>query len=296
MKVSGIKQYRKQQIFYGYIFISLAIVTFIIFKYVPIFNTFVLSLYNYTPGSQEFIGLENFTNIASDDIFWLALSNTTILVVLIAGFGTVLGYILALLFRGGVYGGKFFRTIFFLPVVTTITVVALVFKILYNPIGFGFSINAFVRVFGLEPIPFLNSTKTALLSITVPLIWKIAAYNMIIFIAALDGIDIQQLEAAKMEGAGFWQQLWYIIIPGTKFSISLVVILAIMRTYRVFVPVYVMTFGDPNHSTETLVTWIYKKSFRFWEMGYGSAIAVVLFIIILVLTVIQMRVTRGDNE
>jgi multiple sugar transport system permease protein len=295
MELSSLKNFKTRRVFTGYLFCLAAIVFFVVFKYIPILSSFWLSLFDYQPASQTYIGLQNFKSLAKDPIFWQALLNTTLLVLAIGSVGTVLGYALALAFRGGMPGGKFFRTLFFLPVVTTITVIALVFRILYNPVGLGFSINGFLNLIGLPPQPFLSDEKQALVSVMIPLIWKIAAYNMIIFIAALDGIDPQIVEVADVEGASFSQKLRYVFLPCTRYSITIVVILAVMRTYRIFVPIYVMTFGDPNHATETITTWIYKKSFRFWEMGYGSAMSAVLFVIILALTVVQLRIGREKN-
>ncbi len=256
MELSSLRNSKTRRILTGYLFCLAAIIFFVVFKYVPILSSFWLSLFDYQPASQTYIGLQNFKSLAEDPIFWQALLNTTLLVLAIGSVGTVLGYALALAFRGGMPGGKFFRTLFFLPVVTTITVIALVFRILYNPVGMGFSINGFLNLIGLPPQPFLSNEKQALVSVMIPLIWKIAAYNMIIFIAALDGIDPQIVEVADVEGASFSQKLWYVFLPCTRYSITIVVILAVMRTYRVFVPIYVMTFGDPNHATETITTMI----------------------------------------
>lgn len=286
---------RNRIIILGYLFCLPAIFFFILFKYVPIINSFWMSFYDYNPIHHSFNGLVNYERLLGDTVFWQSLLNTSLIVAGVTLFGTAIGYIFALMFRGGVAGGKFFRTIYFLPVITSVTVVSLVWKILYNPASLGFSFNGLLSLFGIAPQGFLSDPKQAIWALMLPLIWQIAGYNMIIFIAALDGVDGQMLEAAEVEGAGYWQQLWHILIPATRYAITIVVVLAIMRTYRVFVPAYVMTFGDPNHATETIATWLYKQAFRFWEMGYGSAIAVVLFLIILILTGFQMYLTREKD-
>ena len=254
-----------------------------------------MSFYYYNPLSHTFAGLANYQRLFTDNVFWQSLKNTTLIVAGVTIVGTLVGYIFALMFQGGVKGGKLFRTIYFLPVVTSVTVISLVWKILYNPASLGFSFNGILRLFNIPPQGFLSDPNQAVWAMMLPLIWQIAGYNMIIFIAALDGVDEQLLEASLVEGANYWQQLWHILIPQTKYAITIVVILAVMRTYRVFVPVYVMTFGDPNHATETIATWLYKQAFRFWEMGYGSAIAVVLFLIILALTVVQLKVSSEKD-
>jgi multiple sugar transport system permease protein len=286
---------KRHTILFGYLFCVPAIFFFFLFKYVPIFSSFWMSFYNYTPISHTFTGVANYQKLLTDNIFWQALGNTTCIVAGVTIFGTVIGYIFALMFQGSVKGGKFFRTIYFLPVVTSVTVVSLVWKILYNPASLGFSFNGMLKLVGISPQGFLADPSQALWAMTLPLIWQIAGYNMIIFIAAIDGVDEQLLEASQVEGANYWQQLWHILIPETRYAITIVVLLAVMRTYRVFVPVYVMTFGDPNHATETIATWLYKQAFRFWDMGYGSAISVVLFIIILIFTVIQLVATREKD-
>lgn len=291
-KSKSVKSKKWRIFLIGFTFCLPAILFFTLFKYIPIINSFWLSFYNYNPISQSFSGLDNYERLLGDTVFWQSLINTSIIVVSVTTLGTLIGYIFALMFRSGVKGSKFFRTIYFLPVLTSVTVISLVWKILYNPASLGFSFNGFLKLLSIPPQGFLSDPHQALGALTLPLIWQIAGYNMVIFIAALDGIDGEILEAAQVEGANFWQQLRYIIIPSTRYAISIVVILAIMRTFRVFVPVYVMTFGDPNHATETIATWLYKQAFRFWEMGYGSAIAVVLFLIIMVLTIIQLVLMR----
>ena len=275
----------------AYMFCLPAIVFFALFKIYPILQSFALSFRQYQFGPGPFVGFENYRRVLEDSVFWQALSNTTIVVILVTVIGTVAGYVLALMLSEEFRGCTLYRTMIFLPVVTSVTVISLVWKILYNPAPFGF-FNSILGYFGIPPQGWLSDPKQALYSLAIPLIWQIAGYNMVIFIAAIRGVDHVLLEAAEAEGATTLQKIRYIVIPATRYAVTMVVVLAVLRTYRIFVPIYVMTFGDPRHRTESIVTWMYKQSFRFGDMGYGSALAVLLFLLIMVLTLLQLKIAR----
>lgn len=278
----------------AYVYCLPAIVFFVVFKIYPILQSFALSFREYQFGPGPYVGIENYARALEDKIFWQALGNTTIIVILVTVLGTVFGYALALLLSEEFMGCKLYRTLIFLPVVTSVTVISLVWKILYHPAPFGF-FNSILGNFGIPPQGWLSDPNQALYSLTAPLVWQIIGYNMVIFIAAIRGVDHDLLEAAEAEGANVFQKIRHVIIPSTRYAITMVVVLAVLRTYRIFVPVYVMTFGDPMHRTETIVTWMYKQSFRFGDMGYGSALAVILFLIIMLLTLIQLRIARESE-
>lgn len=278
----------------GYVFVLPAIVFFALFKIGPIVSSFLLSFRMYQLFPGPWVGLANYRRILNDAVFWQALGNTSLIVLAVTVFGTIIGYGFALMLQGDFRGSHFYRTLFFLPVITSVTIISLVWKILYNPAPFGF-FNTLLRYFGIPPQGWLSDPSQALGALIVPLIWQIAGYNMVIFIAAIRNVDESLLEAASVEGATWFQKIRYIVIPCTRFAIVMVVVLAVLRTYRVFVPVYVMTFGDPAHRTETIATWIYKQSFRHWDMSYGAALSVALFMIIMALTLVQMRLARGRD-
>lgn len=278
----------------AYAFVFPALVFFSVFKIYPILSSFLLSFRQYELFPGPWIGLENYRRVLEDTVFHRTLVNTTIAVVVVAFFGTVLAYLVALVLQADFPGSRLYQLLFFLPVVTSVTVASLVWRILYNPAPFGL-INSLLAPFGIPPQGWLSDPDQALGALMVPLVWKIIGYNMVIFIAAIRSVDPSLLEAAEVEGANVFQKVRYVIIPATRFAISMVVVLAVLRTYRLFVPVYVMTFGDPDHRTETIVTWIYKQSFRFWDMGYGAALSVLLFLIIMVLTLVQFRLTREQD-
>ncbi|SFL56133.1 carbohydrate ABC transporter permease [Halanaerobium salsuginis] len=269
-------------------FVLPAVIFFTLFKIFPILNLFWLSIHQVDKDIGDFIGFKNYLKLIHDQVFWLSLKNTTIIVILVVFFGTIFGYLAALLLTEDFKGQKLFRILIFIPVVTTVSIIAVVWKMMYYPANSGM-LNSLLAYFNIPAQQWLADPKLALYALTVPLIWRIIGYNMMIFIAALKGVDKNQLEAAQVEGANWWQKLIYIIIPATKYAINMVLILAVLRTYKVFVPAYVMTSGDPQHKTETIATWIYKQSFRYWDMSYGAALAVVLFLIIMVLTIFQKK-------
>lgn len=270
------------------LFVLPAVIFFTVFKIFPILNLFWLSVHQVGRDVGEFVGMQNYIRLFSDEVFWLALKNTTIIVILVVIFGTVFGYFAALLLTEDFKGQKLFRTLFFIPVVTTVSIIAVVWKMMYYP-GESGMLNSLLSYLNIPAQQWLADPDIALYALIVPLIWRIIGYNMMIFIAALKGLNQNQLEAARVEGANWWQKLIYIIIPSTKYAINMVLILAVLRTYKVFVPAYVMTSGDPQHRTETIATWIYKQSFRYWDMSYGAALAVVLFLIIMFITVMQKK-------
>ncbi|MTI62138.1 MAG: sugar ABC transporter permease [Firmicutes bacterium] len=270
------------------LFVLPALIFFLIFKVYPILNLFWLSIHDVGRNVGDFVGLKNYGTLINDNVFYLALLNTSIIVICVVFFGTVFGYLCALLLTDKFKGQKLFRTLFFIPVVTTVSIIAVVWKMMYYPAPSGM-LNFILSYINIPAQQWLADPDLALYALLVPLIWRIIGYNMIIFIAALKGLDKSQLEAAEVEGANWWQKLFYIIIPSTKYAVNMVIILAVLRTYKVFVPAYVMTSGDPQHRTETIATWIYKQSFRYWDMGYGAAIAVVLFAMIMILTLLQKK-------
>ncbi len=275
------------------LFVLPAVIFFFIFKVFPIINLFWLSVHEVSRDVGDFVGLDNYIRLINDEVFWLSFKNTTIIVVFVVFFGTIFGYFAALLLTEKFKGFKLFRILIFIPVVTTVSIIAVVWKMMYYP-GPSGMLNSILGFFNIPAQQWLGDPDIALYALIIPLIWRIVGYNMMIFIAALKGVDNSQIEAAEVEGANWWQKLIYVIIPSTKYAVNMVLILAVLRTYKVFVPAYVMTSGDPQHRTETIATWIYKQSFRYWEMGYGAAIAVSLFIIIMTITVLQRKFQNND--
>lgn len=290
----GTKKWKRSlhRIALAYAFSLPAILLFAVFKFYPIILAFVMSLQRFVPlGARPFVGLANYGAVMHDDLFWISLQNTSIYVVFVVGAGTMLSLALAYLVNQRIRGIKAFRTIYFLPVVTSLVVISIVWKYLYYPSPRGL----FNQVLGLVGIPaqtWLSDPKLALGAIIVMAIWARVGYDMVIYLAALQGLEKEILEAASIDGATWWQRFWYIEFPSIRFAVFIVTILGVMRAYRVFTPILVMTNGDPNHRTEVLATYIYRAGFMNYQMDYAAAMSFILFLVILILTVFQLDVER----
>jgi len=239
--------------------------------------------------TPKFVGLYNYISLLTDDpLFWLSLKNTLVYSVIVIGIGVPLSLVLALAVNNKLRGIEIFRTIYFIPVVVSTVAAALVWKWIFAPdIGV---VNTILRWFGVRGPLWLGSEKTALLSVAIVAIWLGLGYNMVILLAGLKGIPSHLYEAAAIDGAGGAQQFWYITLPLLTPTLFFVLVMSVISSFQVFSQVYVMTIqGGPNNATLTYIYYLWRNAFQYFKMGYASALAYVLFLIILVLTVIQMK-------
>jgi multiple sugar transport system permease protein len=224
----------------------------------------------------------------------LSLKNTAIFTVGVVGLETPLALLIAIVLTRKLRGLALYRAAFFMPAVTSTIAVAVVWSWVFDP-QYGI-INQALAVFGITGPGWLNDSQWALPAIIIMSIWKNAGYHMVIFLAGLQDIPESYYEAAAIDGASSWQKFrnitWPLLTPTTGF----VLITNVIFSFQVFGPVYVMTSGGPMRATSVVVYYLYKRAFQFREMGYASAIAWVLFLIILVLTVLQFRYTRKGVE
>ncbi len=194
-----------------------------------------------------------------------------------------------------VKGIVFFRTIYFLPVISSMVAVALLWRWIYNP-DFGL-LNSFLRMLGIKnPPQWLSSTVWAKPAIMIMWIWKGAGYNMLLYLAALQGIPYQLYEASSIDGANGWQKFWHITFPMLSPTNFFIVIMGIIGGFQAFGEIYVMTGGGPAGSTTTIVYYIYNNAFQWFKMGYASAIAWFLFLIILIATLLQWKYAGSKVE
>jgi ABC-type sugar transport system permease subunit len=208
----------------------------------------------------------------------------------------VLGLTLAVLLEQGLRGSNFFRGVFFIPTVMSFVVVGIVFMLLLSPeLGLVNPLLRGVHLGGLQRA-WLGERATALPTVIGVDVWKNFGLSMFLFVAGLKSIPREYYEAASIDGANAWQRFWSITLPALRPVTAVVVTLASINTLKLFDLVYVMTAGGPNHSSEVLTTWMYQQGFKFNNMGYGSAIAVVLLIVTFILTAIQFTVlSRGQD-
>ncbi|WP_416147286.1 carbohydrate ABC transporter permease [Salipaludibacillus sp. HK11] len=266
------------------------------FVFFPMIQAIWLSFTEYNIiQDAEFTGLENYTELFQDGLFWQVLTNTIIYVVGVVPLLVILPIFVAVLVNQEIKGAVFFRSAFFLPVITSMVVAGLAWDLLYREYGV---LNYILQFLGVidEPVHWLTSTTTALFAVMVVTIWKGIGYYMVIYLAGLQSIPEDLYEAAKIDGASWWQQVTKITIPMLMPFIALVSMMSIIAAMKVFEEIYIMTGGGPLHSSETLVFFIYTEAFSKLNMGYASAAGVVLFIFTVILTVINLKFTgkRGN--
>ena len=290
--ISGIRRQRYQT---AAAFLLPAAIGIFLFAILPIAQAVRISFFDYSLLNPEQIpvGLENYDRAFKDPIFQIALRNTLWYTVLLVTFQTAAALSLALLLKQHVRGLAFFRSAFFIPVVTSLVVISTVWKLMYNTQGI---INGFLRTASLSPQPFLTSADQALLSLVAMSVWKDVGFYMLIFLAGLQAIPLELYESAAIDGASKWQSFSRITLPLLRRPSVFVVVVGTISAFKVFTPVYLMTDGGPADSTMVIVFYIFRSAFRYFQMGYASAMSVVLLLIVLILTLVQFRLLRTTVE
>jgi multiple sugar transport system permease protein len=264
-----------------------------VFLLLPILFSLYLSLHRWSilDPSQPFVGVANYQRLVTSAEFWQALRNTALYTAGTVVVGGALSLALAILLDQPIRGLTFYRTAYFMPVVTSTVAVAIVWTWIYNP-QYGL-LNDLLRRVGLPTTNWLADPRWALVGITIMGIWKTAGYNMVIFLAGLQTIPDIYYEAARIDGAGLWHRLRHITLPMLRPTTAFVIITSTIFSFQVFGPVYVMTGGGPMRSTTVIVYYLYQRAFEFREMGYASAVAWVLFLVLFSLSLLQFRYARS---
>lgn len=281
----------------AYLFSAPAVILLVVFIAVPVVIAVRYSLMNYNtlrPDMQTFVGLSNYTRLLEDKEFWNAFKNTAYFAVIVVPLQCGLALALALLISKRVRGVSIFRTSFFSPTVTSMVVIAILWQIMLNSSATHGWINAILTNIGIEAIPFLTSKDTALNSIIVMSAWQGAGYQMMIFLAGIQGISMELYEAAAIDGADMWNKFRYITMPGLKNVTKYVILITSIQAMRLFTQPYIMTQGGPQDSTMTLVYYIYNVAFRSRKFGYACSAAVIYFIIIVLLSFLLKKVLKSD--
>ena len=206
----------------------------------------------------------------------------------------VLALALALLVSKRFKGVAVFRTMYFSPQLTSMVVISVLWTVLYNSNPNTGLINSILVGFGLQPINFLTNAKTAMNAIIFMSAWQGAGYQMMIFLAGLQGIPKEQYEAASVDGANTWQQFWNITIPNLKGTIKYVIMITMIQAMKLFTQPYVMTQGGPKNSTKTMVYYIYTQGFQKGNFGYACSVAAVFFVIVVAMSLILQKITNAD--
>lgn len=272
------------------------VITFAVFWLYPLGWAFVLSLgeYNSLTNIYKFVGIENYSKAFSDKIFWKALGNTAFFTFGTVPFTTGIALLLANILNSKYIRFKeFFRASFFLPSVTSLVVISLIFMNLYAKDGY---INALLQMIGM-PTPdkgWLLEPSLALISIMIMDVWISAGYYMVLFLAGMQAIPNDLYEAARLAGASPWQTFWRITLPMLRSTLLFVLVINTIKSFQVFVEIFVMTKGGPLNSTTTLVYMVFTNAFDKTDMmGYASAIAFILFAILMLLSLLQMKLLRA---
>lgn len=278
----------------GTIFLGIPLLWMLVFVVAPIFVVLFLSFTSYDIISPpEWIGLFNYEDLYYDRIFWKSIFNTLYYTLVTVPLGVVLALLLALFLNRNLPFVGLFSTIYYAPVVAPMVAVSLVWVIFYDPtLGL---FNYLLSLFDLSAVGWLSSTRWAMPSIMLMSIWKGLGYNMVIFLAGLQSIPEEFNEAAQIDGASGARIFWNITLPLLRPSMVYVVLTSIIASFQVFSQVYVMTNGGPNNSTTTIVHQIYRTAFVHLEMGYASAMALLLFAFLVVLSLLNLRFLSGGG-
>ncbi len=306
----------KRKWFVPYLYVLPALGILIVFRFIPVIYAFVISFFNWgMAGPKGFVWLDNYIKLFKDPYFYRVLGNTFYYVLSVVPLNIIFSLLIAILLNQKIKGKGFFRTIYFLPVVTSIIAVSVVWKWLYHPrMGL---INYLLSLVGIKPFMWLEEYRgiftvlaerlglhiptwmggpsLALFSLTIMSVWKGIGYNVVIFLAGLQAIPNHYYEAAKIDGANRWQRFRNITLPLLSPTTFYVLIMTTIISFQVFAPVWMMTGpppGGPLGTTNVVVYYLYENAFNFLRYGYASAIAFILFIIILVLTILQKKLEK----
>ena len=272
--------------FWGYLFILPNFLGFVLFMLVPIVMALVFSFTNYDVISQmDFVGISNYVGLFTDDQFITSLINTLWFAVLTVPAGVILSLLLAVLFNRQVRGISVFRTFVFIPVITSMVAISLIWSMLYEDNG-GL-LNTLLGMMGLGPVHWLTDTNVAMISIAIMSIWKGLGYNMTIFLAGLQGVPAELYEAATIDGANSVQKFFKITVPMIGPTTYFVTLMSLIGSLQVFDQVWIMTQGGPVDATKTVAMYLYQYGFQFYKMGYACAAAYVLFILVFIVSLIQ---------
>ncbi len=286
---------QREQALVGYLFVLPDLIGLIVFIIGPMLLAFVISFSDWRlTGVPEFVGIKNYEIILKDPKFGASLGRTILYTIGYVPVVYTLSLGLAVLLTRKVRGNTFFRTLYFMPIAMSMVVAGVIWRFMFDP-GNGL-INDIFRSVGLPALQWTGNVQSAMVSVLIVSIWKSAGYFMIILLAGIQDIPSDYIEAAQIDGANRWQIFRRVIMPLLKPTSFFVIVILSINALQAFDQIYVMTRGGPAQATYTLLMYIYEKGFREWNFGYAAAMAVVLFAMIFVLTLIQVRFFRSTEE
>jgi multiple sugar transport system permease protein len=285
---------RQRQALWAYAFLAIPAVFYSVIRFYPALDSLWLSFHRWSllGRAPRYVGMDNYQRLWEDDVFWQALWNSAWYVLYGLPSGLILSFAIAYFLDKVTRGQGLLRALYFLPYLVSTVAVAWIWRWFYQPPPIGL-FNDILGTFGIPPQPFLLSTQQALPAITAAMVWTSLGFNVVIFLAGLRAIPADYYEAARIDGAGAWQVLRRITLPLLKPTVVFLVIINTIQLLRIFDHVFNMTAegqGGPLNATKPLVMFIYQTAFVRFDMGYASAGTVVLFLILLAITLIQLRI------
>jgi len=282
---------------WSYLFIAPTLFFFFLFTLIPVVQAFALSLQDATIVGGTFAGLDNFVTLARDPIFLKSVANTVLYTLIVVTAQITIALVIAGLLQPLPRRGQsFYRALFYLPLVNSAILVAMVWRWIFNPNPYGLA-NALLSLFGLNPQPWIGSSDQAMAAVILSTVLIIPGGGVVLYSAAIGGIPRELYEAADVEGAGWYARWRHITIPLLQPTTLYLIVIYTIAAFQVFERVYIMTNGGgPNNATITIVQLIYSTAFQFGRYGLASAQAVVLFIMAVLVAVIQFRWLRSDVE
>jgi putative chitobiose transport system permease protein len=277
-----------------YLFLLPALAVLGIAVFYPAFQAFSLSFTQYDldlTQAPQWVGLKNFQKLLNDKVFWQTIRNTFLYLIGVVPILVIVPLGLAILVNQKLRGIRWFRIAYYTPVIISMVVAGIAWKALYASDGI---LNQLLKIVGFtDGIPWLTSPDLALWSVMLVTIWKGLGYYMVIYLAGLQGIPVDLYEAAAIDGSDGWQKHWDITIPLMRPYLSLVAVISSISAMKVFEEVYIMTQGGPLNHSKTVVYYVYEKAFQDLEINYASAIGLVLFLFILILSIINLKISRN---
>ena len=270
-----------------YLFLLPAVVVLVLFFFIPFFQTIGLSFFGYDSSlyNPDFVGLDNYKKLITSPVFYKVMANTFIYLIFAVPFLTVFPLFLATLINQKIRCVTLYKILIYLPVIVSIVVAAIAFKWLYAQTGI---LNYFVEQLGYNPIGWLTDPKYSLYSVAIVTIWKGVGYYMMIYLASLMSVPQDLYEACDIDGASFFRKHLTVTVPHLMPTIALVSTISAISAMKVFAEIYVMTKGGPLNSSKTIVYYIYERAFENLDLGYASALSVVLLVVVLAFSIINV--------
>ena len=288
MKKLNVRQ--RENYFAGYTMIFPLVLGLSVFYFYPIFKVFIDSFFEVGAFNQrKWVGLENYVTMFQDTVMWQSLFNTLRYVVVIVPATIMLALVLAVFLNMEIKGRSFFRVVYFIPAITMSAAVAMIWRWMFNG-DYGI-INYFLNLLGFDSVQFLSNPKLAWIAISVVSIWSNVGYNMIILLAGIQGISKSYYEAAAIDGASSFKQFFTITLPLITPTLFFVLVTTLISTFQTFDTIYMMISKKSLalEASQSMVVYFYRNAFDFSKKGYASALAVFLFLIIMIITAVQMK-------